>query len=154
MEHKDRQEIEKPERIYVETEDYDPGHEFGGFQKEFKSSYQRIGARSYPVSVRIACLFLTLFLLFFLLLATPFVLLFFGVNVLTFFQWNTLWQRTKIVWSTYSKMIVTAFGLLVGIFSPALGLSIIVVYLMMQGQKSSNTWVERIFKASKKRQGR
>ncbi len=145
-----RKELKEPDTIYVETEDYEPGREFGGFQKEFQHSYEKMGARSYPISVRVVCLFCSLFILFFLLLATPFLLFFLGVNILTLFQWDAFKQRTKVIWFTYSKMLVTALGLLVAVLSPALGISIILVYFMMQGQKSEDVWVERIFRASKK----
>ena len=148
--HNQKGEIKKPDYIYVDTEDYDPGREFGGFQKEFKYSYQKMGARSYPVTVRIICLLCALFLLFFLLLATPFILLFLSINIVTLFQLDAFWKRTKMVWSTYSKMLITALGLLVGVISPALGISLIMVYFMMRGQEGDDIWVEKIFRASKK----
>lgn len=148
-------EIKKTDYIYVETEEYDPGqefrgHKYKGFQKEFRYSYQKMGTRSYPVSVRIICLLCAIFLFFFLLLATPLVLLFLAINTLTLFQWEAFWQRTKMVAGTYSKILVTTLGLLVGVISPALGISLILVYFMMLGQKSGDVWVEKIFKASQK----
>ena len=144
---KEHGKIQKPEFIYVETEDYNAGHEFGGFQEEFKQSYEKMGTRQYPAAVRFVCFVSAFFLAFFLLLATPFLLFFVGVNILTFFQWDSFSTRTQQVWETYSKMFVTTIGLLIAVISPALGLSVILVYLMMKGQKTDNMWVNRIFEA-------
>lgn len=144
-------EIKKPEFIYVETEEYHAGHEYGGFQEEFKESYQKMGSRQYPIAVRFVCFIGAFFLLFFLLLATPFLIVFTVINVLTLFQWKAWAQKTKQVWKTYSKMFVTVLGLLLAVISPAFGLSVILVYLMMNGQKTDDVWVNRIFEASLKK---
>lgn len=148
---KENGEIKKPEFIYVETEDYQTGREFGGFQEEFKQSYEKMGAREYPLAVRFVCFVSAFFLLFFLLLATPFLIAFAVINILTFFQWDAWAQKTKQVWQSYSKMFVTMFGLLLAVISPAFGISVILVYLMMSGQKKDDVWVNRIFEARFKR---
>lgn len=147
----DKGEIKKPEFIYVETEDYHAGHEYGGFQEEFKQSYQKMGSKNYPIAVRFVCFVCAFFIFFFLLLATPFQVVFAVVNTLTLFQWKTWAQRTKQVWQTYSKMFVTVLGLLLAVISPPFGLSVILVYLMMNGQKTDDVWVQRIFEANRKK---
>ncbi len=136
----------KPEFIYVETEHYDEGHEFGGFQKEFQQSYQKMETKNYPAAVRMVCFVCSFFLILFLLLAAPFLLLFVGINLLTFFQLKLFWEKTVQLWSMFKRMFVTALGLLIAVLSPAFGLSVIMVYFMMSGGNYERDWVARVFK--------
>jgi hypothetical protein len=137
---------ELPEFIYIETENHE---EQGsrGYQEEFRASFDKMEGRNYPFSVRLVCLISALFLLFAVLLTTPFLLVFFLINLVTVFQLTAFWERTKQLWNAYRKLFVTLLGLFVAVFSPAFGLSIIMMYFMMRGQQSDQQWVSRIMEA-------
>jgi len=136
-----------PEFIFVEEGKTEEGETIGGFKEEFKESVSQMENRAYPVSVRIVCLLVAFFLSIVVLISIPFLLGFFSLNLVTFFQMEAFWKRTQKFWDTFKKLFVTVLGLVIAFFSPAFGLSVIMVYFMMRGQQMDQVWVNRMMQS-------
>lgn len=145
----DKQKAKMPEFIYVDSGREEIRGSYQQFsQQEYIQSFQKIGTIHFPISIRFICLLLALVMFLTAAFVSIFVALFFMLNILTFFQAKQFWAKTKELWIRLKKVIVTAFGALIGVFSPAFGFSIILVYLMLQGGTQNEDWVTRIIRSS------
>lgn len=135
-----------PEFIYVEPEVEDDRK---GFRREEEyQSIHSLQSQRFPFGMRILFLFLSCLLLFFLIIVAPIVLLLTGFNLLTMRKIENFNKNTIQLWGAFKKMVVVALGLLVAIFSPAFGISIIMIYFMMHKDNFGKVWMERIMKPS------
>lgn len=143
----EKEERKMPEFIFVEEGKTEDGKKYGEFKEEFQESVHKMEDRAYPISVRIVCLIMALFLSIIVLISIPFLLGFLSINLVTFFQMGPFWERTQQFLETFKKLFVTVLGLIIAFFSPAFGLSVIMVYFMMRGQQMDQQWVSRIMES-------
>lgn len=140
-----------PDFIYVDDGPHFEKPHFGGFEEQFQS-FGGIADKDFPLSVRALCLLGAIVLLLIVTAAIPFLLLFIFLNLISFFKSADLWSNTKKLWSHMKTGIVAIIGLVIAVFSPAFGISIIFLYYLLQGKKLENQIMMKLMKGRMKNQ--
>lgn len=148
--HDQRSEKRKmPEFIYVdpdvETEREAP--DLGGFGQEYFTSFQTFKKKDSSIMVRVVSFFGALILLGAVILGLPFFLLFLALNLITFFKMKPFWEQTIKLWEYIKRVLAVIVGLFVAVFSPSFGLTIIMVYFLLQGQRLENQFMMKLMKS-------
>ncbi len=132
-----------PEFIFLETEQDEPRKGFRDTSEDFKQSFKTIQGQSYPAAIRLVFFFFAFVLVLFSMIITPIVLFFIVFNFLTLFKLETFNRNAQQLWNAYKKLLVMGVGLTLAVFSPPLGISVIMIYFMMRGEQFGNVWVNR-----------
>jgi len=87
----------------------------------------------------------------FVSIAALFVAFFFLLNViisaLALFQSANLNKYLSLSWKNVKKIFAFWSGLIVGFFSPSLGLGLVILYLMQEGEPLNKAILSRLFKS-------
>ena len=139
--------IHRPEFIILESEEEQGQSPHAQkIHSEYFETIQGLNKIQFPWTLRI----LIFFTLFFVLIGTVIVTFFFIISLLfaalAFFQSKTMNDNMVKSWKNVKKLCVFSAGMFLAIFSPALGLGLIVLYLMLQGEHLNKAIMERLFK--------
>lgn len=136
-----------PEFIFVDADRESETPRYGGFEEQYFRSFQTLKHKDSSISVRITCLLGALLLSVIVALATPLLLLCVILNVLTFFKGKNFWLQTKKLWMYLKRACVVILGFLVALFSPSFGLTIIMIYFLLQGQRMENDFMMKLLRS-------
>jgi hypothetical protein len=137
-----------PEFIFVDVDRESEAQKTSGFEEQYFRSFQALKHKDSSISLRITCLLGALLLLVTLMFAIPFLLLFLLFNVLTFFKIQSFWAQTKKLWLYLKRALVMALGFSVAVFSPSFGVTLIMIYFLLQGQKMENHFMMKLMRSS------
>src|ERR1700733_8987960 len=135
-----------PEFVYVDVDREDEAKKFSGFEEQYFRSFQALKHKGSSISVRITCLLGSLLLIVTVAFAVPFLLLFAILNALTFFKMKLFWLQTKKLWMYLKRALVVTLGFAVAVFSPSFGLTIIMIYFLLQGQQMENQFMMKLMR--------
>lgn len=126
------------EPIHLETEEEK--------DQRYQQSFQRIEGVRFPFFVRILALMGAIVVFILAMIAFALFLFALCLTVLTLFLSPDINNRLKSVWNQFRKLIVICLGLLIAVFSPPLGMGLIVLDFMFHGEKISNSFMSRFMR--------
>jgi hypothetical protein len=143
------QKIHQPEFVILgeESKEEVSGGEFQQQTSHPYESFEKLHDIKPSLGVRFACLlssyilFLAAILVFFLLLLSL------AVVIISVGQSKKVNNLFKKYWEVLRKLIVTASGLLVSVFSPAFGLGIIILYFIIVAGGTNDPIFSRLFES-------
>ena len=145
QEDKDRT-IHQPEYVILDKEE-DEARKDEGYAKEqadYLTTLHKIGQMKFGVGLRILCLLAA----FFVALATVFIaalsLIAVAMGALTLFLSKEVNTQVLKALNNVRKLFVITFGLLIAVFSPALGLGLIVLYFMLKGESLQQDLINKV----------
>lgn len=128
-------EVQKPEIIYVDaTEDEEVGRK-GYEQKRYWSAIGDLKNAKFPIGLRILGLIVGVLMSVvagIMMVATLFWL---AISLLALRQSPTFNKQVSVVWKAACKTTMIAFGGLLSVFSPPLGIGLVILYFMMRGEE-------------------
>lgn len=135
----------KPDFIYVDhTYQHERSQGSEGASQAFES-LRTMQQRHYPLSLR----FFTLGASFIFAIWAALMLICTGVSIviaaLVLFKSDYGNGRIKAYWKYFRQSLVFMLGLFVAAFSPAFGISIIILYYVQQGESIRNRLFARVF---------
>lgn len=145
QEDKDRT-IHQPEYVILDKEEDESRKEqqYGKEQADYLATLHKIGQMKFGVGLRLLCLVAA----FFTALATAFIaalaLVAVAMGAITLFLSKDVNTQVLKALSNVRKLFVITFGLLVAVFSPALGLGLIVLYFMLKGESLQQDLINKV----------
>lgn len=136
-----------PEFIFVDVDREEEAQKFRSFEEQYFRSFQSLKHKDSSISVRVTCFLGALLLLIAVIFAAPFLLIFVILNVLTFFKAKPFWLQTKKLWMYLKRALVVALGFSVAVFSPSFGLTIIMIYFLLQGHQMQNQFMMKLMRS-------
>lgn len=143
--HKDR---ELPEFIFVDNGDEDKTIHYHPEEEERYSQpvFQKLETMKFPFALRMLALFAATIVLILIGFALLSLVLVFCFALITLFQSQEINRQVRVVWAQCKKLLVICLGLIIAVFSPPLGLGLIVLDAMFHGQKISDSLMSRFMK--------
>lgn len=140
----DGHKVHQPEYVILDAEEEAPRSDGSG---EMFDTLKKVSVKHFSWPMRIAFL-----ILFFFFLSVAAILLFYlgfhiALATVTLFQSPELNNNVKKAWNLLVSDLVIALGLAIGFFSPAFGLSVMMLYFMLHRENSSGAFVTRFFQA-------
>ncbi len=140
----------EPEIIYVD-EAYEEKRSFGGRQEQrYWSTIEGLGQADFPIGLRIIALIVAGFMGFLAAFMCGITIVWFVASLLAMRQSPRFNELAKNSWATTRKFFLIAFGSLVAVFSPALGIGMILLYFMIIGEKMNEAMFTRFSSYSRR----
>lgn len=136
--------VHEPEYVILDAEEETPRSDGSG---EMFDTLKKVSAKHFPWPMRIACVILFFFFLAVAVLLFIHVLFHILLATVTLFENPALNSNVKKAWNLLVSDIVIALGLAIAFFSPAFGLSVMMLYFMLHRENSSSAFVTRFFQA-------
>lgn len=136
--------VHTPEYVLLDAEESSEKREETG---DAFQTMRGIGAKKFPWSMRIVII-LAFVPVLLAAIVTLFALAFtFALAFITFFQSSEMNNNLKKAWETFKSVLAVILGLIIAIFSPAFGFSIIMLYFMLHQQEGRSAYVRRFFQS-------
>lgn len=113
---------------------------------EYIRVLQELGKKHYPFSMRLLAFVTTFFIAGATLLALFFALLGTLIAGLVLFQNPKVNESMLKSWKNVKKLLTITLGVAISIFSPSLGLGLIMLYFMIQGERINKTIFTKVFR--------
>lgn len=139
--------IHQPEFVILEA-DEGPNPESRERQEtstEYIETLQKIGQMSFGWPIRVMCLSGAVIAAIAALLVLALAFISFVLAGLVLFMNKDVNAQMFKVFGSVRKMFVITVGLLIGVFSPPLGLGMIVLYFMLHGERLQQGVFSRVF---------
>ncbi|MBA3721776.1 MAG: hypothetical protein H0W88_05185 [Parachlamydiaceae bacterium] len=140
--------IHHPEVILIDSTNehiYGPNPSFDEAKQE-EDELWHMQKKHYPMWIRFFCLFSLFISLIFLAIVSLYVVVILFFVVLTFFQNEEIIEKIKSGWLLFKNCLVVTLALTIGLFSPTLGIGLIIVYFSMKGDEKDKLFLKRILK--------
>lgn len=139
--------IHRPEFIILQSDEgEDDLGAFATAHSEYYDSLKKLNKVQFSVPLRLVIALAFFVLLFLSVLALFFCSISLILSTVTLFMIKEMNANLYKSWKNVKKVLVFTVGLFLAIFSPALGLGLIVLYFMLLGEQLNKSFVSRLFK--------
>jgi hypothetical protein len=140
--------IHQPEFILLDKERPDVEDEFAKQKNnQYFQALKMLQKIRPSLGLRLIILVSFVFLSIAVLVVSFFFLLNMVISMFALFQNANLNKNTSLSWKNLKKVFTFWIGVLIGFFSPSLGLGFIILYLMQEGEPLNKAILSRLFKA-------
>jgi hypothetical protein len=140
-----KREVHEPEVIILDQEGK-KSNKNKEEKEEYISVLQELGKKHYPFTMRLLAFVTTFFVAGATLLALFFALLGTLIAALVLFQNPKVNDSMLKSWKNVKKLLTITLGVAISIFSPSLGLGLIMLYFMLQGEHMNKTIFTKVFR--------
>lgn len=146
----DKEKVHQPEYIILDAEENGGKSEkISPKQLEFVETINFLSTRKFSFGLRLLLLISALFVFLALFFVGVMTLITACFAMLALFKSEELNRNMIKSWGYLKKTLTILIGLILGFFSPVLGLSLILVYLMIHGENLQNTFFSKVFTLNK-----
>jgi len=133
----EKKEPKKPEFFFVGDQEETQDVEYSEFVEKERifQQFKKLDEASYPFFLRILTLIGSAILFIVSLIPLAMTAVYLVFCLVSFFQVKALTGLLKRVWSNFQKLLVMGIGFLIATFIPPLGFGLILLYVMLQGDK-------------------
>lgn len=132
----------KPDIIYVDAID-DEEVKKGYEEQRYWSSIRELKNAHFPFGLRILAVFVGSFAAVIAALVFVGAVVWFGISLIAFRQSPSFNAQADKAWKLTRKCTLIAFGSLLTIFNPALGIGLVILYFMINGEEVNSMILKR-----------
>lgn len=141
---KEEKKVHQPEFIILEAEE-EQGTQVPDQHLEYLSFINKLSKKKFSFALRIFILLSAIFVLAAIFFVAAFMILTIFFAALGLFRSPELNRNMFKSWGYLKKTVVIFIGLFLSLFSPALGLSLILFYLMTHGERLNKSFINKFF---------
>lgn len=136
--------IHQPEYVILDKEEEQPQQQYAKEQADYLTTLHKIGQLRFGLGLRILCLLAAGIAAIATAIIAVLALIVVAMGAITLFLSKDINAQVLKALRNVRKLLVITFGLFLAVFSPALGLGMIVLYFMLKGESLQQDIINKV----------